>query len=305
MIDALRKHLDANRAAFGLAEGGALRVELHAPWRESRLSRCHAFIRHAGEAVPRLVITDAMPLYAPAAPLSPQALASRFMPPGGVFELDGAVYGWSRYMDAPSLLACLGDTPDQEGLALVSRFAMALAAEQGREAVEAPLPLAALKDQCLSRIDSAKVAARFHILANRASQLVDATGSGPCSWSHGDLWPADVFVDKGCFTLVDWEWATPAAPLGVDLVDLHVTLAEHWLGVPTIEAWQSLLSPPAGVSAPARAALDTLVAGRDRQHAVLYALVRAAGRVLAQDGLAGLPLVSCYEAVMTRLEHEA
>ncbi|MGE4538348.1 MAG: hypothetical protein AB7D37_14830 [Desulfovibrio sp.] len=303
MIDALRTHLEANRAAFGLAEGVALRVELRAPWRESRLSRCHAFVRQAGEAAPRLVVTDAMPLYAPAAPLAPPPFVSPFMPPGGMFTLDGTVYAWSRYVDAPSLLASLGDAPNQEALALVARFAATLAAATAREAVQTPLPLAALAEQCLSRIGAAKAVARFRVLADQASRLADPDASGPCSWSHGDLWPADVFVGKDGFTLVDWEWATPAAPLGVDLIDLHVTLMEHWLGVPTLAAWQSLLSPPAGIAAPARAAFEALAAGRDRRHAVLYALVRAAGRVLAQDGPAGLPLIRVYEAVLTGLKH--
>ncbi len=305
MINALRNHLDANRAAFGLSEQAALRVELRAPWRQSCLSRCHFFVRHAGETVPRLVVTDAMPLYGPSAPLSLPPLASPFMPAGGTFELEGAVYGWSRFVDAPSLLDCLGDRPQQHGLALISRFATCLAADQGERAVDAPLPLAALQEQCLARMASPKVGARFLVFAGQAALLADADRPRRCSWSHGDLWPPDVFVEKDRFLMVDWEWATPAAPLGADLVDLHVTLAEHWLAVPTVAAWRSLVAPEAGFPAPVREVLDTVVRGRDKLEAVLYALVRAVGRVLAQDGLAGMPQVENYEAVLQSLGQEA
>jgi hypothetical protein len=114
----------------------------------------------------------------------------------------------------------------------------------------------------------------------------------PCAWSHGDLWPEDIFVTDGGIKIVDWEWALPSAPVGCDLVDLYVTTAEHVLGMGPADAWGSITAQAPGRLQPLKDELDNLWTakglGRSQRTVVLiYALIRAAGRTLCQEGQMG------------------
>jgi O-antigen/teichoic acid export membrane protein len=43
----------------------------------------------------------------------------------------------------------------------------------------------------------------------------------PTGWCHGDLWPGNVLLDGDVTTVIDWDNASPDAPLGLDALLVH------------------------------------------------------------------------------------
>lgn len=52
-----------------------------------------------------------------------------------------------------------------------------------------------------------------------AMEVLDA--ELPTGWCHGDLWPGNVLLDGDVTTVIDWDNASPDAPLGLDALLVH------------------------------------------------------------------------------------
>ena len=321
IIDAIRNKLSENRALFDLYGEGVLSVELRAPWRVSGSSRPLYYIYCGDASMPSLVVKDAQPLFAPSPPLAVAPFISSLMPRQGVFSLLDQVFVWTEFIQGLALLDILRrDQPHNCLKRLFSRlrgrsddfppatrkvfveFAQCLLAEQVEQAQQASMSLGELCSILEPRI----------AFPGGRNMLRDFLGAcyplhTPvlvlCSWSHGDLWPRDIFITPAGFRVIDWEWSAPQAPLGADIVDLLVTTAQHALGYTMEESWSALFRR----SMPLFNSIQDMVLRHhtpETWHMLLqYCLLRSLGRELAQDG-PGKRLWERYAALVGTLKKE-
>jgi O-antigen/teichoic acid export membrane protein len=73
---------------------------------------------------------------------------------------------------------------------------------------------------------SARWCDRAHVVppevrARWAAELEVLDHGLPTGWCHGDLWPGNVLLDGDVTTVIDWDNASPDAPLGLDALLVH------------------------------------------------------------------------------------
>jgi O-antigen/teichoic acid export membrane protein len=73
---------------------------------------------------------------------------------------------------------------------------------------------------------SARWCDRAHVVPPEARERWSAAmsvldGALPTGWCHGDLWPGNVLLDGDVTTVIDWDNASPDAPLGLDALLVH------------------------------------------------------------------------------------
>jgi len=129
-----------------------------------------------------------------------------------------------------------------------------------------------------------------------------------CSWSHGDIWPKDIFSGNK-IKIIDWEWALREAPLGVDIIDLYLTTAQHILNFSMFDSWISFINNSIIVLQPLYQVLlktwhthnfDDIII----RNILLYVLFRAWGREIAQDGYRGFSNKSAYLSLAEKIVKE-
>jgi len=294
-MHSLLEIVDHRRQALGLPAQGPLAVELHAPWRESRTGRCMYLVRRADDDLPLLVLQDSVSLAGlvcrqnPYAPTGLDVGVDALLPDRrGVLDWEGQPRFWASWIAAPSLASLLRRANGTAG------------------AWETLVPIA----RRVGELQAAVAATHQGFFDTMVRRVLETLGHGelseifqsfgralgsyplPCTWSHGDLWCQDIFVTDQGVKIVDWEWALPGAPVGCDLVDLYVTTAEHVLAMEGAAAWLSLSAQAPGPLQPLKAELDrqwtaTGLGTAQRIVVVIYALIRAAGRILCQEGPTG------------------
>jgi len=304
-MEALLRYLNQNRHRFNLPEEKEIIMELHAPWWSSRTGRCIYKVRAGSGPKYHIVIQDSLSLYGVQCvqnPYEPQfhRLVEVFLPARrGSFDLDGMVYFWSDYLDGDSLRTRIREKEGRDRWSVLFQLAHSIGELQKKHSFESSDFLSELVRLSLIKIGDDKLGSSFMQSTESLRGVLTGFSRTLCSWSHGDLWPEDVFVRDEALKIIDWEWAVQAAPIGVDLVDLYITAAEHILDIPTRQAWLSFFAnriQRLQILATEISALWSSVSlnREDRKHVVIYALIRSAGRVIAQDGYDMLSLVNTY-----------
>jgi glucosyl-dolichyl phosphate glucuronosyltransferase len=291
----IESYLDRNREKMGLPAQGRIFVELHAPASNSRLHRLHYRVRVGSEPNYSVVIQNDRSLEGhlcrvnPYEPYFAAKVAPLLVPRRGAFSAASSRYYWAEYMKGQSLLDQLRN--DRQGSAYPKLLAIAerILAMQAKCATRTPSAVASLCDLIQDKIDEPKMSQQWR---RQAAPLLALTSSVPqhiLSWSHGDLWPMEIFGEADPCILIDWEWAHPEAPLGVDLIDLYLNTAQHALGASYEESWIGLLDNSIHALTDLGAWLrSSLVRNHPDRPSVtatlLYGLLRWWGREVAQEG---------------------
>jgi hypothetical protein len=293
-IDAIYKHLNENRNFYALHEDVPLSVELHAPWRFSGTSRSLYYICCGDSSVPSLVVKDAQPLFAPTFPLVAPPFVSLLMPRQGIFNLREQAFAWATFVQGPILGDLLREqsrniphildknSPPAAWRILV-KFTQHMLDEQAEKAWQASMSLedifAALEPR-ITYPSSKNMLQNFRkaCCSSHAPVMIS------CSWSHGDLWSKEIFITSTGFRVIDWEWASPQAPLGADIVDLLVTEAQVSQGYTHEDIWSALLRGTAPLYNTIRDRILRLHSSKTWHVLFHYCLIRSLGRELAQEG---------------------
>jgi hypothetical protein len=131
----------------------------------------------------------------------------------------------------------------------------------------------------------------------------------PCSWSHGDLWSRDIFLSDKSWRIIDWEYCLNVAPLGSDIIDLYVTIAEQNLKISTPDAWRGFLFDEIPLLSQVRGKIFSFwaIAGfndEQKKSVYLYALIRSIGRIISQDGTINKSDLESYSQIVSEITHD-
>ncbi len=297
-MQTLIETINHHRKALALPDQGTLTVELRAPWRFSNTGRCLYVVRLAGSHQALLALQDGVSLSGAPCPQNPYEPArfateveSLLVPNRGVLEWGRRSLYWAHWINAPTLDSRLRVARrNANGGSALMQTARLIGDLQGKTVMAERGYFTALLNHVtglLPRESLPRLVFDYEELS--------AVYPLPCAWSHGDLWPEDIFITDAGVTIVDWEWALPCAPVGCDLVDLYVTTVIHALGLKTDEAWRSLSGQSPGRLQPLRDELDRHWATHNldstqRTAVIIYGLMRSALRILCQDGRMGVSL---------------
>lgn len=313
MLYELIHYLENHRNVFGLPENERLAVELLAPWRLSRTGRCRYLARSQEDDRRLLVIQDSRSIFGLVETQNPyqprfHKKVERYLPARrGSFLFKGKTYYWAGYLQEKSLHSSLKNSPIDRAWKSLAAFAQEYGQWQLADAASSDLFLEGLLDLIRSGMDQPILQNWFDHYVSSRIDLCRQYSPLLCSWSHGDLWPAEIFIGDNSWKILDWEWSLEAAPIGSDLIDFYVTLGEHVLEVPISKAWEGLFQDGLPQLSPLRKELMILwsQAGIDpkaREGILCYALLRSLSRVLVQEGFSGLDLVNTYLEIFSSLE---
>jgi len=309
-MDKLRKYFNRKRNYFRLPDDADISISLQSPWRISRTSRCRYHVYSPLVQGQEIIVQDDTSLYGIRCGQNPyepafHSLVEDILPlKRGSFNLDHRTFYWSERMKGLSLHALFGDQERDNAWKIVHDFSDRIRNLQEKNAFHSSNYLSEWIPLCMEKIGNPSLTSHFMKFSYQIRSILK--GPAICSWSHGDLWPGDVFYEDGIFRLIDWEWAVNSAPLGSDLIDFYVTAAEHIIGQSSEKAWLSLLCDGISQLKTVRKNIfDPWIAaglskGQITQY-ILYALLRHAGRVTAQDGYFGFPILDMYMALASRL----
>jgi hypothetical protein len=221
----------------------------------------------------------------------------------GEFTIGSRTFYWSDYNPSRSLLdVAQRDNPNfLDAIAKLATCLLQRQAEQRKVSSEYlddnhQLFQTRIHDQRLQAAFDAMTSQHFGSLANHAECV--------CSWTHGDLWIKDVFMQSGLPCIVDWEWATEIAPIGCDVIDLYVSTASAIFGMSSGTAWTGFLLDTIAELKPLRrllvAAWDSAEMNASQCRIVCqFTLWRCVARVVAQEGLLGSRTIEQYLRVAT------
>jgi len=113
---------------------------------------------------------------------------------------------------------CILDIEDVKKNNVISDFSKAYLLATQKTMHTSKQCIEALNEVCFLKINQS---ADMEFLINISNKIKKKLpGEFIASWCHGDLWVKDIFVKEKGFTVIDWEWCTPSAPAGMDILDL-------------------------------------------------------------------------------------
>lgn len=293
----LKNALLHNDILPGVAGGNDISIELYAPWRVSQTGRVAYYVYIGDSQAPSFVVKDTNSFFWLHPMYSSPSFKSSFMPKHGMFILQGRSFEWSEFVNGCSLRGILSEQAGEADALLLHTFMVNYLAEQKESAIVGPVPFTLMRENCLTRMYEQKARRVFTQLCE-VFPGDDDVPSFPCSWSHGDLWGEDILVRDDSFTVLDWEWSLPLAPLGADLVDLLIGRAVMDCGLSFSEAWKDAFKGQSLSFGALRAALP--FKADEWKILVGYCALRSLGRELAQDGMAP-DVVRAYAAQVYQL----
>jgi hypothetical protein len=295
----LQKSLAEHRHSFGWSESNLpVVVRAMAPWRDSLLTRCSylAFPHNRPELAIRLMERKTLlGVPCPADPYSPtfHQVVSELLPKRRGYLAESELF-WAEEVRGRSLLSIKEQAwSDAYAIPFLRAF-WTLQSDSRDHQRNYGSFLVKLCDERVSDPTVRTLAVRIvTTLLPGPEELSVPVRAG---WSHGDLWPADVLQTNTGFVVLDWEWSTPLAPLGSDLIDFWVASAEHHAGYSPSQAWTALVSNDPVARHPlleyVRSELTSCHPDSGQIMKTLrFALARCCMRALAQDGPRIVPYV--------------
>jgi len=296
MITKLIDYLERNRELFKIPENEKIAIELYPPWRKSHNGTCQFVVYVGKKRIKQLIIRDSISLYGIRCginPYQPQfyAVVNNFLPEyTGNFFIDNKEYYWSNWIQEKPLISIISENlRDPDTWKLVSDFVQKFSLAQIENSSLSSDFYDELKELINQKTTQKEDNTVFKEFCGLYTPILNNQIKVPCSWSHGDLWSQDIFLVGYSWRIIDWEYSLLVAPLGSDIIDLYVTIAEHNLKLSTPDAWRGFWFNEIPQLSKLRENIFSVwsTAGFDDEQeksAYIYALIRSIGRIIHQEG---------------------
>ncbi|MFQ3574332.1 MAG: hypothetical protein SNJ53_06840, partial [Thermodesulfovibrionales bacterium] len=143
----------------------------------------------------------------------------------GAFKIGDNIFYWSKFINHENLLT---ELKQNFNIKKIVRLAYLLLKMQKTEYLSKKSILSELLELVSSKTSDTNLANFFDSEITFICNICFDDNDIPSSWSHGDLWPKDIYsIEEDRFIIIDWEWALNKAPISVDLIDLYLTTVEH------------------------------------------------------------------------------
>ncbi|MFA6362428.1 hypothetical protein [Methanoregula sp.] len=296
MITKLIDYLEKNRKLFKIPENEKIAIELHPPWRKSHNGTCQYIVYVGKKRIETIVIRESISLYGIRCrcnPYKPQFSedVDNFLPENkGSFSLNNKEYYWSDRIQEKTLMSIISENPrDPDTWKLVSDFFHKFSSTQIENSVLSSDFYDELKELINQKIKQKEGTLVFEEFCDLNILKFNDQKKVPCSWSHGDLWSQDIFLVGTSWRIIDWEYSLQVAPIGSDMIDLYITLAEHNLKMSTPDAWRGFWYNEIPQLSKLREDIFSVwsTAGFDDEQeksTYKYALIRSVGRIISQEG---------------------
>jgi hypothetical protein len=207
-----------------LLKNGQFSAMVSAPWRQSNTARNSISI-HDSDGKNKYILTSMFSFSG--SKLSNNPYIPQFWEKTGIgnylVSKSGEVrsikheqlqYYWASFVENQ----CVMDIDNAEKSNVIKNFIVNYSLLNKKAIHASRLCLEILNESCFLKINKNADREFLKSISIRIKKKLPAEFMA--SWSHGDLWIKDIFKKEDGFTIIDWEWCTPHAPAGIDILDL-------------------------------------------------------------------------------------